>query len=356
MKAAAHHTETGFQNPDPGLRIAGDFWRWQRERRRSGVPHPPALGYEAFAAQWSQKPDFTLADDAAPRVWWLGHACVLLRVDGLWVITDPVLSRRASPLSFAGPSRKVRCVVDVAALPAIDVVLISHNHYDHLDSATVRALARRSQSQARATRFLVPLGLASKLRGWGCADVHELDWWQRHEHASLSFDCVPAQHWSARGLFDRNRTLWCGWTVRSRRFGFYFAGDTGYWSGLAEIAKRTGAIDLAALPIGAYAPRWFMQGQHIDPQQAVQLHRELGARHSLAIHWGSFELADDALDEPPQQLQAALAAAGLNQRDFWLLRQGESRAIQDYRTAIDEQHRHGLPSTNQRESSFNSRQ
>jgi L-ascorbate metabolism protein UlaG (beta-lactamase superfamily) len=327
----AHYTAKGFQNPDPGVRVAGDtaaLLRWQRERRASGVPHAPAAGYASFAQQWTQSPDFKIADNhRAPRVWWLGHACVLLRINGLWVITDPVLSLRASPLSFAGPARKVACVVDVDALPPIDVVMISHNHYDHLDSATVQALARRSRKQACATRFLVPLGLASKLRGWGCVDVHELDWWQRHEYAGLSFDCVPAQHWSARGLFDRNRTLWCGWTARTADFGFYFAGDTGYWSGLAEISKRTGAIDLAALPIGAYAPRWFMQGQHIDPQQAVQLHRELGARRSLAIHWGSFELADDALDEPPQKLRAALAAAQLGDDDFWLLKQGESRGF-----------------------------
>jgi L-ascorbate metabolism protein UlaG (beta-lactamase superfamily) len=328
MSRPAHHTDKGFQNPDPDVRIAGDFWRWQRERRASGAPHPPAAGYAAFAGQWTQRPDFNIADDGTMRVWWLGHACVLLRIGGLWVITDPLLSRRASPLSFAGPVRKVACIVDVAALPPIDVVLISHNHYDHLDRATVQALARRSKQQPRATRFLVPLGLAGKLRGWGCADVHELDWWQGHDYAGLSFHCVPAQHWSARGLWDRNRTLWCGWTVRADPGHFYFAGDTGYWPGLAEISKRLGAIDLAALPIGAYAPRWFMQGQHIDPEQALQLHRELGARHSLAIHWGSFELADDALDEPPQRLRAALSAAGMTESDFWLLRQGESRSIE----------------------------
>ena len=327
MSRPSHHTEKGFQNPDPAVRIAGDFWRWQRERRQSGAPHAPAAGYDAFAAQWTQRPDFDVADDGRPRVWWLGHACVLLRLNVLWLLTDPVLSYRASPLSFAGPARKVGCVVDVASLPAIDAVMISHNHYDHLDRETVKALAQRSKRQPQATRFLVPLGLAAKLRGWGCADVHELDWWQRVEHRGLGFDCVPAQHWSARGLRDRNRTLWCGWTARSADFGFYFAGDTGYWPGLAEIATHTGAIDLAALPIGAYAPRWFMQGQHIDPEQALQLHRELGIKHSLAIHWGSFELADDALDEPPQKLRAALAVAGLSEADFWLLRQGESRRV-----------------------------
>ena len=327
MSRPAHHTAWGFQNPDPAARIGGDFWRWRRERRAAGVPQPPQAGYRAFAAQWTQAPDFTLAPAESRRVWWIGHATVLLHLNGLWILTDPVLSHRASPLSFAGPARKVPCVVDVDALPPIDVVLISHNHYDHLDRATVRALARRSQRQATPTRFLAPLGLAALMRDWGCVDVREHDWWQRHAYRGLTFDCVPAQHWSARGLRDRNRTLWCGWTARSTDFGFYFAGDTGYWSGLAQIADRTGDIDLAALPIGAYAPRWFMQGQHIDPAQAVQLHRELRARRSLAIHWGSFELADDALDEPPRLLRAALAEAGLADDAMWLLRQGEARSL-----------------------------
>ncbi len=212
-------------------------------------------------------------------------------------------------------------------LPPIDLVLISHNHYDHLDRITVKQLARRSRAQAQPTHFIVPLGLAGKLRGFGVREVQELDWWQSLNFRGLRVGCVPAQHWSARTLWDRNRTLWCGFTVHAGDFGFYFAGDTGYWHGVPEITQRMGRIDLAALPIGAYAPRWFMQGQHIDPAQAVQMHLELSARRSIAIHWGTFELADDALDEPPIKLRSALADTGLGEDDFWLLRHGESRPL-----------------------------
>lgn len=323
--ARPHHREDGFVNPDPSVRVGGDFWRWRRERRAAGLPRPPAAGYAAFAREWRQPADFSVApDDARPRVWWLGHACVLLRLAGKWILTDPVLFERASPLAFAGPRRKIPAAATVAALPPIDLVLISHNHYDHLDRPTVRALAARFGD---ATQFLAPLGLAAALRRFGAARVAEYDWWDGGEYAGIELRCVPAQHWSARTPWDRNRTLWCGWTARAGEFGFYFAGDVGWWDGIAEIPERTGPIDLAALPIGAYAPRWFMQGQHIDPAEAVRAHRLLGARQSLAIHWGVFELADDPLDEPPRLLRAALADAGLDEREFWLLQQGESRAV-----------------------------
>ncbi|NKF22138.1 MBL fold metallo-hydrolase [Solimonas marina] len=326
--ARSHHRPHGFVNPGPERPIGGDFWRWRRERRAAGVPKPPAAGYPAFTAEWRVDADFSIAErDPQPRIWWLGHACLLLRIGGLWVLTDPVLGARASPLSFAGPARKLPAAAAVDALPPIDVVLISHSHYDHLDRGTVRALVRRAQRGGYTTKFFTPLGLAATLKAFGADDVDEYDWWDGAAHHGLDIRCVPAQHWSARTPWDRNRTLWCGWTVHADNTRVYFAGDIGWWDGIAEIPQRVGAIDLAALPIGAYAPRWFMQGQHIDPAEAVRAHRILGARHSLAIHWGVFELADDALDEPPQLLRAALADAGLSERDFWLLRQGESRAL-----------------------------
>jgi L-ascorbate metabolism protein UlaG (beta-lactamase superfamily) len=325
--AKAHHRADGFVNPDPDVPVGGDFWRWQRERRAAGVPKPPAAGYAAFAAQWRTTADFTIADDTRPRVWWLGHACLLLRLHGRWVLTDPVLFERASPLSFAGPARKVATAATVDALPPIDIVLISHNHYDHLDRPTIAALARRAARGGYATRFIAPLGLAGTLRAFGARDVSEHDWWDHVPHGGIDFRCVPAQHWSARTPWDRNRTLWCGWTAQAGGKCFYFAGDIGWWDGIAEIGERCGPIDVAALPIGAYAPRWFMRGQHIDPAEAVRAYRRLRARHALAIHWGVFELADDALDEPPRLLRAALAEAGLRDDDFWLLKQGESRAF-----------------------------
>lgn len=308
----SHHTPQGFRNPPEAqvpVRAPGGVRRWRRERREAGLPKPPAGGYEAFRAQWWRPADFTAPGDAA---WWLGHACVLLRVGGLTVLTDPVLSARASPVAFAGPRRHTPPPATVATLPQVDVVLISHSHYDHLDRATVRALARRFP---QAT-FLAPLGLADWLRKRGVRVAHELDWWQSREIGGATFHCVPAQHWSARTLRDRNRTLWGGWVMQRGEFRFYFAGDTGYGAWLQAIGERLGPFDLAALPIGAYAPRWFMRAHHTDPAQAVRLHCELRARRSLAIHWGVFQLADDALDEPPALLAQARAEAGVAEAAF----------------------------------------
>ena len=317
-----HHRQGGFVNLDPGVHIGGDFWRWQRERRAAGLPAAPQDGYAAFAERWRTTPDFDhgLAG-TRPVAWWLGHATVLVRMGGAHVITDPHFGRRASPLSFLGPKRHVPPPAAAAALPSIDAVLISHNHYDHLDLASLRQLLRANPR----LHCYAPLGLGAWLRARGVAQVHELDWWQRWEQDALEIHCVPAQHWSARGPFDRNRTLWCGWVVRAPGVCFYFAGDTGYTPRLVEIAARLGPADLAALPIGAYEPRWFMRAQHIDPPEAVRLHEELGVKRSMAIHWGTFELADDSLDAPVTDLRRALAASGVGEDAFWLLRQGEAR-------------------------------
>lgn len=313
--ALPHHLPQGFRNQEPASRNAGDLQRWRKERREAHLPKPPADGYATFREIWWQPADFSAAADAA---WWLGHACVLLRVGGLHVLTDPVLSPRASPFSFAGPKRRTPVPATVAQLPVIDAVLISHNHYDHLDRRSVRQLARRFPDAL----FLVPLGLRAWLEREGARRVQELDWWQSTRLGDAEFTCVPARHWSARSLWDRNRTLWGGWVMRHAGVCFYFAGDTGYSERLAEIGARLGPIDLAALPIGAYAPRWFMRGQHVDPAEAVQLHRELGCRRSLAIHWGAFELADEPLDEPPALLAEALREQGVPAEEFRAIKIG----------------------------------
>ena len=333
--AAPHHRGNRFVNLDPSVRIGAGFWRWQRERRVAGLPRAPADGYDAFAQRWRVTPDFAYgltpafgtgapvgsAAGARPVVWWLGHATVLLRVGGLHVITDPHLGGRASPFSFMGPARRVPAPALAHELPRIDVVLISHNHYDHLDTASIRRLLKCNPRMS----CYAPLGLGDWLRRRGVQRVRELDWWQRGEHDGLELHCVPAQHWSTRTLFDRNRTLWCGWVVRAPGFSFWFAGDTGYTPRLADIAMRLGSPDLAALPIGAYEPRWFMRSQHVDPTEAVRLHEELVVTRSLAIHWGTFELADDSLDQPALDLRTALAHRGVSEDAFWLLRQGEAR-------------------------------
>ena len=336
-----------YANFDGSLRVPGDFWRWRRERKAARLPRPPAEGYAEFARRWRVVPDFDFglsmpaaatgrtdegADDrrrgiytpvAAPRpvVWWLGHATVLVRFGAMHLITDPHLGPRASPVSFFGPARRVAPPARAAELPPIDVVLVSHNHYDHLDADSIRARAARNAN----LRCYAPLGLGAWLRRRGIAHAIELDWWQSREEQELHIHCVPAQHWSARTPFDRNRTLWCGWVVRSPQGTFWFAGDTGYTPRLKEIADRLGPPDLAALPIGAYEPRWFMRPQHIDPAEAVRLHAELDIRHSLAIHWGTFELADESLDTPASALTAELDARGLGAENFWIVKHGEAR-------------------------------
>lgn len=312
-----HHTPEGFTNPEPATRGEGDFKRWQRERKAQQLPKPPQKGYEHFIATWWQKADFSGTDD---RLWFLGHACLLLRIAGKTVLMDPALSDRASPLKFYGPKRKTPVSADVADLPPIDYVLLSHNHYDHLDKPTVKRLLKRFPSLT----FIVPLGVKRWLERQGAQHVEELDWWQAHHIGPLTFHAVPARHWSMRTLWDRNRSLWCGWVVHSEVLRFYFSGDSGYSNQFKQIGDRLGPFDLAAIPIGAYAPRWFMNEQHMDPQQAVDVFSEVKCRKAVPIHWGVFELADESLDEPLFELEQAKAEKEGVATHFIPLRIGQS--------------------------------
>jgi N-acyl-phosphatidylethanolamine-hydrolysing phospholipase D len=320
--AKPHHTPSGFRNLDPAARIGQGFLRWQWERRLSGLPKPP----EAAHRGWRVAPDLAQLRSPAvnPSVTWIGHATVLLRLGGLNVLTDPHFSERASPVSFAGPKRYHPPGVALADLPEIHAVVISHSHYDHLDVDSVRQLHERSGG---TLHFFVPLGLKAWFADLGINSVSELDWWEQAEIRGVRFTLTPAQHWSARGLFDRNRTLWGGWAISAPDLNFYFVGDTGYTPDFREIGRRLGPFDLAALPIGAYAPRWFMRAQHVDPAEALRIHRDLGARHSLGVHWGAFEMADEALDAPPRALAAARRDAGMDESEFFVLRVGETRRL-----------------------------
>ena len=318
--AQPHHTPTGFQNLDPQSRSLRDFRRWQRERRAKGPPPSPA----PWLAQWRAAPDLAwlAANRAAASATWIGHVTVLVQMGGLNVLTDPVFSERASPLPFTGPRRYLPPAIGLRDLPAIDAVLISHNHYDHLDKKSVLALHRRARG---AMRFFVPLGLKAWFARQGIGNVTELDWWQSARCRDVDFHLVPAQHWSTRLVFDRNETLWGGWLAQAADFRFYFAGDTGYDAAIfAEIGRRFAPIDLAALPIGAYEPRWFMEPQHVDPWQAVQILRDVGARRGLPVHWGTFQLADEPLHRPPDDLARAMQAAGLDEALFRPVRFGET--------------------------------
>lgn len=314
--ALSHHTPDGFCNPTAVAHQPGDVKRWRQERKAAGLPRPPLAGYDAFTEAWWQKAEIAAGDDG---LWWLGHASVLLRMQGKYLLTDPVFSRRASPLRFTGPQRRTPPALAIDDFPALDAILISHNHYDHLDRWTIRALLRRFPE----VKLFVPLGLGDTLRRFGVRFVTELDWWQQASLDDLHLTAVPAQHWSMRTPWDRNRSLWCGWVVESRASRFWFAGDTGYSTTLLQIPQRLGEIDAIALPVGAYAPRWFMSINHMDPQSAVSLWQQLGSPLAFPIHWGVFELADESLDEPVQELRRALSEAGEENDNFRILKIGQ---------------------------------
>jgi len=229
----------------------------------------------------------------------VNHATVLVQQPDCNILTDPIWSDRCGPVSFAGPRRHRLPGVEFDRLPAIHAVLVSHNHYDHLDLPTLRRMRARG-----GTTFVAPLGVAPFLKSGGIAPVHELDWGESVAVSGASIHAVPAFHFSGRGLFDRNRTLWCGYIVESALGAVYFAGDTAFGPHFHWIRERFGPPRLALLPIGAYEPPWFMAPVHMNPEEAARAHHILGAATSIAIHHGTFQLADEALDAPRERLMA----------------------------------------------------
>jgi N-acyl-phosphatidylethanolamine-hydrolysing phospholipase D len=319
-----HRPGGGFRNPwiehaVPGF---GGLLKWLLVHRTTRpVPKDPnpsvfARARPAFASPRARAAQLTAT--------WVGHSSVLLQLGGLNVLTDPMWSERASPVQFAGPHRWVAPGIPFDELPPIDVVLESHNHYDHLDDITVRRIVR---AHPGAT-WLVPLGLASFVHSRGARLVSELDWWQDATVGPLRFGCTPAQHFSGRSFRDRGATLWCGWGLAAaggKRV--FFAGDTGYHPEFGAIAERYGPFDLALLPIGAYEPRWFMRYLHMNPEEAVAACSDLGARAMLPMHWGTFKLTDEAMDEPPVRARAAWQAAGLPAEGYRQLAHGETLTL-----------------------------
>ena len=252
------------------------------------------------------------------RVTLVNHSTVLLQANGLNILTDPVWSERASPFSFMGPRRRRAPGVLFQDLPPIDLVLLSHNHYDHLDLQTLRRLQRNHRSE-----YVVPLGLAKLLSKHNFPAAHELDWGDSLTLRGITIHAAPALHFSARGLWDRNRTLWCGYWLKTVNGPIYYAGDTAHGEHFAAIRKHYGPPRVALLPIGAYQPRWFMSAVHMDPEEAVSAHQVLGAQVSIAIHHGTFQLTDEALDTPQQELESCIRKAGIDPKCFQILRNGQ---------------------------------
>ena len=251
----------------------------------------------------------------------VGHSTFLLQLPGVNILTDPVFATRAGPFGLLGPKRIRPPALRLGQLPRIDVVLLSHCHYDHLDLAALRWLSRQHRPAIVTT-----LGNGAWLGSRGIAQVTALDWWQSHHPApGVEAICTPAQHFAARTPWDRNRTLWGGFMLRTAGGLVFFAGDTGWGPHFAEINTRLGPPALALLPVGAYEPRWFMEPVHMNPDEAVRAHRALGARQSVGMHYGTFQLTDEAIDEPAQALATARTAQGVPPADFGTLEFGETR-------------------------------
>ncbi len=322
----AHHGPEGFVNPHVEVPHGGQG-SFLRARFASGPwpGHDPDV-FTVPTATPEPVPAGGATDNA--RVTWIGHSTVLIQHRGVNVITDPMLSPYASPIRFAGPRRISEPGIALENLPPIDVVVISHDHYDHLDVPTIEALGE-------GPRYLVPLGLRSWFAGRGVdpARVDELDWWDQRElqvrGERLRVTATPSQHFSGRGLTDRDETLWAAWALEWIDFSAWFGGDTGY-NGVQfkEIGRRFGGFDLGIIPIGAYRPRWFMGVVHVNPAEAVRIHQDLGARRSIGVHWGTFVLSQEASHEPPQELRAAVREAGLAEGAFSAWKVGETRAFQ----------------------------
>jgi N-acyl-phosphatidylethanolamine-hydrolysing phospholipase D len=317
----AHHAAGGYRNVNPDFRRADGWTRFTFLVRRtwqslvaSRTFDTPRDGAEGLAAGRA------LGIGAGPTVTWIGHSTLLLRFDGLTILTDPNWSERASPLSWAGPKRLVPPGLAFEALPRVDVVVISHDHYDHLDLATVKRLAAEHDPL-----FVVPLGLKAWFAERGMTRVEERDWWERVEHRGVTFVCTPAQHFAQRTPWDGNRRLWATWAVIGPSRRFYFTGDTGYFDAFKEVGARLGPFDLAAVAIGAYLPPAMMRWVHTTPEEAVQVAEDVGARVMVGVHWGTFDLADEPLGEPPERMRAESARRGIGPDRAWILRIGETR-------------------------------
>ncbi len=314
-----HHADGRFRNvhlkEDHGF---FDFLRWRWERLWKNIPPPESYHFPLA----ENDPSFLRANHEQITLTWIGHAAVLLQIEGKNILTDPHFSERASPVQWAGPGRIVQPGLSLEDLPRIDAVVISHDHYDSLDEQTLMKLFKRKGGDG--TVFLVPLGLKSWFQRRDISNVTELDWWEEYELDTLRIIAAPMQHWGKRSLFIRNNHLWASWIVMSKDFRFYFGGDTGYSPHFREIGEKFGPFDLSAMPIGAYEPRWFMRNHHMNPEEAVQAHIDVRTKKSVAVHWGTFILTDEPLDEPPQRLKKTIKERGIRKDEFLVLKHGET--------------------------------
>jgi len=291
----SHHKADGTFVNTNGESIDKPFsalLRWQREA-------PDVEPLELPVVQPEQE---VLLNPSAAQLTWLGHSTFLLQVDGVNILTDPIFSNRASPVSFAGPERTTPPALLIEELPHIDYVLISHNHYDHLDKKSVKSL--QAKQPASPPHYYVPLRQKAWFDSLSIPNVTELDWWDNAKLDDITLHAVPTQHWTSRNPLDRNKVLWAGFLIDAKSVRVLFVGDSGYSNDFKLIAKRLGVVDVALVPIGAYAPRWFMKAAHMNPEEAAQVVKDVGAKRAIGMHWGTFSLTDEPMAEPRERASA----------------------------------------------------
>lgn len=329
MERPKHHGPNGrYRDPWPAGREAprgrADLFRWLWQRLRHGrAPNPEPDDLPRAEPELAEPRVPAEADEL--RVTWVGQATFLVQMPGLTLLTDPMFSDRASPFGWAGPRRFSPPGLTLDALPPIDAVLISHDHYDHLDAPTVASLHDRFGD---AVTWFTSLGYDDWFGRRGVSNVISMDWWDRTELAvdggTASITALPVRHWTRRRMFDARKRLWCSWSVEAAGRRLYFGGDSGYCPGFSEIGERAGPFDVALLPVGAYEPRWFMRPSHMNPEEAAQACRDVGAAAMVGMHWGTFRLTDEPPLEPPRRTRQAWSSLGLPPDDLHIPALGET--------------------------------
>ena len=314
-----HHLEGGTFKNRFGSSISKPFadlikWWWEGE-------NPEPVDFELS----DNDPQFLKKNREKNTLTWIGHSTLLIQYNGINILTDPHLTKRASPLSFVGPKRYTPPGLSIEELPDIDIIIISHNHYDHLDKLTIEKIFKKQLKNP--PHVFVPLRLKKWFEDLEIGRVTELDWDESKKFEEWVIHAVPVHHWSMRSPWDRNKTLWAGWVLETKGFRFFFAGDTGYSRDFENLAKNFGQFDLSAIPIGGYEPRWFMKAAHVNPEEAVKIHKDINSRFSIGIHWGTFILTDEPVEDPPKILQIEAKKSGLKKNEFFVMKHGETRSL-----------------------------
>lgn len=330
---STHHGKNGrFHNPRP-LEKHDDIFAFIKWRLTRDKVKPVAFDIKEVDFAFLQN------NKTRPTLTFIGHSTFLIQYQGMNILTDPVFSKRVSPVQWIGPKRTTATPIKLAQLPPIDVVIISHDHYDHLDLPTVKWFAK----QENPPLFIVPLGIGDWLAAQGYSNWRQLDWWQNTSYKNWRFNAVPVQHFSGRHLLKMSTTLWAGWVIEPNYEAqpsaqllskIFFAGDTGYFGGFKKIEQRFGAMDLSLIPIGAYNPRWFMQDMHVAPREAVKIHRDVKSKYSVGMHFGTFILTDEPMREPPQLLKRELARQGVDGAEFVVYKHGQMQFLDEVKPLI----------------------